>query len=518
VLISVPSRSAKVVKLNPILTCVHGRVRTLALMTVSSAMLSWVALFNHSPLVFPDSLSYATTALLREIPGMFSPYYSIFILPFHQGVTLWPVVLMQAVILSHLLWLVIRCVTNESLDRSDAVLTVTALCLFSSLPWFVGQIMPDVFSPVVLIGIFLLGFCREALKRGELTYVCALTTAAIATHLSHIPIALGLILLCLVFRLVLWPTRIKPMRWAVLLLIPPMIAGCSILAINWVNSRDVALARNSNVFLLAKWIEEGPAMNYLDRACPDAHYSLCPYLDELRGRYQDGLKWFGGSPFYKVGGFDKLEPEARQIVWATLRTYPGEILQNQIKNIIEQLQHFDVGEGMGSGSVGLVAPYIGKALGPEAEQSLHQAKQATDDLPIAEFRVVHDIGLVLGFGLALWTLIVGGRRLPKKLLALYAFVVWGILWNAVVTASLSGPFDRYLARIIWLVDFAGLVGFLLVIRMRTFDVAPGSGTDSSLLKSHLDLTNQPPCPLQPKFSGTSMSDGSSANETSSKRS
>src|SRR4029079_3060282 len=163
---------------------------------VSSVMLSWVALFNHFPLVFPDTLSYATTVLRGETPGMFSVFYSLFILPLHQGVTLWPVVFVQGAMLGHLLELVIRCVSGGNVGKLQTLLIVAALCLFSSLPWFTGQLMPDVFTSVVLLGTFLLAFCADLLSRRELIYVGVLTAAAIATHLSHIVIAFGLILLC----------------------------------------------------------------------------------------------------------------------------------------------------------------------------------------------------------------------------------------------------------------------------------------------------------------------------------
>jgi hypothetical protein len=43
-----------------------------ALVLSSSVMLSWVALLNHAPLVFSDSLGYATWALRGEVPGFFS--------------------------------------------------------------------------------------------------------------------------------------------------------------------------------------------------------------------------------------------------------------------------------------------------------------------------------------------------------------------------------------------------------------------------------------------------------------
>ena len=75
-------------------------------MLAGALMLSWVALFNEAPLVFADSLGYATAPFRGEIPGFFSIFYSILILPLHQGVTLWPVVFVQAAMLAHLLYLI----------------------------------------------------------------------------------------------------------------------------------------------------------------------------------------------------------------------------------------------------------------------------------------------------------------------------------------------------------------------------------------------------------------------------
>src|SRR5947209_6307857 len=40
---------------------------TMALIVASSVMLSWVAFYNRAPLVFPDTVAYATAALEREV-------------------------------------------------------------------------------------------------------------------------------------------------------------------------------------------------------------------------------------------------------------------------------------------------------------------------------------------------------------------------------------------------------------------------------------------------------------------
>ncbi len=168
-----------------------------------------------------------------------------------------------------------------------------------------------------------------------------------------------------------------------------------------------------------------------------------------------------------MGGLHQLEPEARRIVWATLRTYPVEILQIAMTNTGHQLLRFGIGEGLSPGSLRLVALYIGEVFGPEVEKSLLRSRQADDRLPLAEFRQLHLIGLLFSLVIALWSLIAGRQCMPARLAALYVFAPVGILWNAVVTGSLSGPFDRYLARVVWVTCFVALVGFFYVAQFRS---------------------------------------------------
>jgi hypothetical protein len=282
-------------------------------------------------------------------------------------------------------------------------------------------------------------------------------------HISHVPIAFGLILLCVVLRPILVTTRIKIRRWATILLLPFSLATCAMLAVNWINSGSIAFARNSNVFLLAKLIEEGPALAYLSESCPAVHYSLCPYIDEMRGMPQDVLKWWGGSPFYKVAELDQLEPEARGIVWGTIRNYPIDILKIALRNSANLLTRFGIGEGLSPNTVRLVAPYLGEVFGPEVEKSLLRSRQAEDRLPINEFRQIHFITLLFSACLIVGLLFTNRRRMPARLVALHILVGVGILLNVVVTSALSGPFDRYLARIFWLIPFVALVGFFSTV-------------------------------------------------------
>jgi hypothetical protein len=438
---------------------------TIALTIAASVMLSWVALFNHAPLVFSDTIAYATAALRHEIPEFVSVYYGILILPLHQGITLWPVVFVQGAIMGHLLYLVIRCVSDGIVAKFQTLLIIAGLCCFSSLPWITGEILPDVFAPVVLLGIFLQAFCSNQLTRGESWYIAVLTTVGIAVHLSHIPIAFGLIMLALALQLMFVPAQISVHRLVVLVL-ALFIAVGSMLAVNWFQSRVLSLAKNSSIFLLAKWVDEGPALSYLVQSCPTVKYDLCAYLADMKGLTHDDLKWSEGSPFRKVSSFDQLEPEARRIIWGTLKAYPLEILRRALEDAGRQLLRFEAGDGLTQEYAKLVAPSLGDVFGPAIETSVLQSKQGQGRLPIAEFRLLHIVGLVLGLFFCLWSFIARQQVLPARLVALQVFVAAGIVLNAIVTGALSGPYDRYLARVIWLICFVGLVSLCYVVRMR----------------------------------------------------
>ena len=233
--------------------------------------------------MFADSLGYATAPLRGEIPGFFSIFYSILILPLHQGVTLWPVVFVQAAMLAHLLYLTTRSVSDGAISKAETLLIIGVLCIFSGAPWITGQIMPDVFSSVLLLTIFLIAFCTDQLRRGEVLYVSVLMTVAIATHFSPCADCLWFDSVVVRIEAHFWAEQGSHLASAALLLMPFVVAVCSMLGVNWADSRGIGFARNSNVFLLAKWIDEGPALAYLTRACPTTGNELAPPVTIIGG-------------------------------------------------------------------------------------------------------------------------------------------------------------------------------------------------------------------------------------------
>ena len=439
---------------------------TAAMILCGTLMLSWVALFNGAPLVFADTAAYATDALAHEISGMFSVFYTYLILPLHQGISLWPVVLAQAAIVTHLLYLTARCVSGGAIGRLETLLIVAALSIASSLPWIAGEVMPDVLTPVLLLTVFLLAFCIRELAVWESLYVAILAAVAITAHFSHVPIAAGLILLAFCMRLVFVRDR-AALGWTPALLIVPFIAAVSaMVTVNWIDTGKVGLSRNTNVFFLAKWIDEGPALRYLQDSCPDAGYELCAQLDALPGRTQDDLKWASDSPFTKIGSFDDLEPEARRIVSATLAAYPLDIIKDALLDTGRQLLHTATGDGLTADFANIVADSVRPVFadGAEVADSLLQSRQGQGELPLQEFQFLHRGFLIIALCFVAWALFARRRCLPPKLVLFAAFVAAGLHVNAAVTGGLSGPYDRYFARVVWLVGFVALLSFRYAVK------------------------------------------------------
>ena len=77
-------------------------------LVLSFPFLLWPAVWNGYPIVFADTGTYLAQAIHR-LAGWDRPvFYSVFMLPLHATVTLWPVVVVQAVLVAWILWLVCR--------------------------------------------------------------------------------------------------------------------------------------------------------------------------------------------------------------------------------------------------------------------------------------------------------------------------------------------------------------------------------------------------------------------------
>ena len=417
----------------------------------------WPVLLNGYPLVFIDSVSYLGQTLFPEWPWDKSPAYGAFLHLFHWGWSLWPPVLAQVVILSHLLWLTQRAMRGEA-SVVGHLLLCAGMAAVTSAPWFAVTLMPDVFAGIAPLCLLLLGFARDRLTLAEAVWLTLLGAVAVAVHLSHLPTALALA----VFIGIAARGIVPALRAA----LPVAIAMGGLVAANaWATGRPT-LSPHGAVFLLARLQADGPAAATIRAHCPRAGWHLCGFADRLP-MDSDTFLWDAQSPPNRtvdgrpipMGGM-RLAPEAREIIAATLREHPLEVAAAMARNTLAQARMFELGDTLGNRHLDASARRaVARLPASELEAFDAGAQMRGELLMMARPWLVPQGPVVLvSLALVLVALLRAARRRDRTVAGMLAGVLVAVAMNAFATGALSAPVDRYQARIVWLLPLAAALG------------------------------------------------------------
>ena len=413
-------------------------VRAWLAVLAGAAMLVWPALVNGYPIVFSDTAALAAMGLEPNM-GWDKPWvYGPVILLLHWGVSLWGVVAGQALATSALVWLAGRAV---GLGGAWSHLGLCAvLAVGSAAPWFVVFIMPDVFAPLAVLGLFLLAWGR--LGRVGTGCIIALTAVAIGGHLAHLILAAG----CLVAIAIGRPRRL-PMAMA-----PLVLALAWLLGSNLVGNGVLGISPYGSVFALARLQADGPAADTIHDACPQAGLRVCAWSSQLP-MDSDAFLWSPDGPVWSHDyGPTLFAPEASRLVSATIRAEPLEVAEHAVLNTLRQLVRVQVGDTLGPQHLEATVALLLRTYFPPAELARFEASRQVRGILAAVASPLEPLRLALLVAGAVGTLLLvplAWRRDPA-LASLALIVLLGVLSNACATGALSGPHDRYQARVAWL--------------------------------------------------------------------
>lgn len=425
----------------------HSRTLNFLAILLGGALFIWPALWNGYPLLYSDTHVFIN----HPTPGFFNwdkPFiYGPWMLPFHAWQSLWGVVLVQGLLISQLVWLTQQVFGVAKPLRH--LLLCAVLSLLTGASWFVSLLMPDIFSGMVVLSIFILGFSKQ-LSKTMTVWVSLLGALAIAVHLSHLVIAAACLCVVLVFR---W----RRFLFAVL---PLVIALVSLVGTTIYIFNKVSISPYGSVFMLARMSADGNVKSVLEKYCPEKNWTLCAWTDRL-AKDSDVFMWDPKGPVWThPGGPIGLAPEASEIVALTMRTQPMPLLWSAIKNTVTQLSMVKLGDTIHSDWLDITVLKSVEKFFPAAELERYKNSHQVQGAMLERVTFVSAVGfytVLLGFLLSLYLFYRALRTRDWTVLGFISLIWIGVLANAFATGALSKPHYRYQTRIAWLLVLPPLV-------------------------------------------------------------
>lgn len=464
-------------------------VRRGMVLLIAACILCIPAFYNGYPLIFSDLLEYASDGmiLIRKVwpwghgsspsalfqatamwplwpGGNRPPFYGIAIWPLHMETSLWPVVIAQGLIMSHLLSTTLRA-CRLALSGPAFLGVIAGLALFTSLPWYVSHVMPDVFGGVLVLSLFLLAFRGDALSRGEKVYFSCLAGASVLMHVAFLPVAMAEMLLAAGF----WLSGRRGAGSArpLAATIPVVAAVCFSSFVTtriWGTPWGVP---HPPPYLLAHTLVDGPGKKFLEATCARQSYAICEFRDSIPDDVEDFM-FRSFSPFRppderKAG---KIRAEAGAIVIGSARMFPLETLRAAVRSGLAQIVTFETEvaqlediPGWGGGSLGDILqerlPFMGKGY-----EHTKQKAGLLDSASLRGMNALHLCVVALSVILGVFFSVRAAAVRNWTVIQLLAAACTAILVNGFVAGAMVGVFGRFGARTIWLLPFAVCVAGL----------------------------------------------------------
>ena len=293
-------------------------LRTAWPLPLAALLLLLPALFNGYPLVYSDTGTYLTSGFQLGVPADRPIAYGLFCrIASLNGHTLWGPIVVQALLMALILWSGWR---NAVGDRrwGHFVVAIGVLSVCTGMGWYVGRLLPDAFTPLlVLASIELL--LKRSTWRWTL-FLLALIAFACTTHFSHLLIASGMLLLAWVLRAISGGRILRPdPRGTLLMGLAIVLAVGGLRESNRMAGYPAQVSRGNAIFLLGRMLDAGVLGPGLDRHCAEEEWTLCDRTLPARSRE---LLWGSDSPITLAGGWDEYNPEAEAITSTLLGDTP----------------------------------------------------------------------------------------------------------------------------------------------------------------------------------------------------
>jgi hypothetical protein len=402
------------------------------------------ALWNGFPLLFHDTGSYLGRAFDPWLSPGRSAIYG-FALAAGRWPNFWPVVFTQAAATVWVVTLVLRSLGLGS-NAPLLVMTFSVLTTATALPWFAGQLMPDLFAGLSVLAVCLLLVRPDQLTTLERMGLIMLIAFGAASHNATLGVLIILLIVACALHLVqpLLVARIAITRIVLAL----MLGAGIVLTANFAVVGHVTWTPGGTAFIFGRLVQDGIINRFLIEHCAGTQFVLCEERDRLP-KTVEGFLW--GPPdgsFAKLGRFDDSNGEMAVIVRESLRLYPADHFRTAVKSTFQQLTMMATGDGIVDRvwtTYGEIQRHV-----PEAAPAAQAAHQRQGQLQFEVWNRLHIPVALTSMACLPVCIFLARRRRDNVLAGLGCTICVAILANALVCGVLSGPNDRYGARLVWI--------------------------------------------------------------------
>jgi len=417
------------------------------------------ALWNGFPLIFPDTGGYLTRPIEGTLSMGRSALYGLFL---YAGVpfAFWPNVIAQAVLM---VWLIVLTLRTHRLGGRPwlALGIVAMLAIGTSLPWFAGQLLPDILFPAAVLALYLLASQAGQHAMWECFGLAAVIAVAIASHMAAAGMCIAIIAALWLLTRVADLPLLKPRLAFAAGAVAAGVALCPIS--NLAITGTFAFTPGGSSFLFGRLIEDGIVARYLDERCPDPALRICAYRTNLPQEADDWL-WGNNTAFYKLGGSAGFGDEERRIILATIGRYPLMHATTAVTATIEQFFAFktdvSVNPWHNLPTVGTFAERT-----PQLLPQLMGARQQAENFDVTPLNLLHVPLAALAIAGLVGGLIWQRKlKIAPELVAFCLTILLALAANAAICGIFSHPVDRYQSRLVPLAPFA--MALLIARRQR----------------------------------------------------
>ncbi|MGX1164994.1 hypothetical protein AB7M16_001260 [Bradyrhizobium sp. USDA 372] len=425
------------------------RLAAVALPLLLPLLMIAPAVWNGYPLLQWDTGGY----LARWYEGYLVPSRStVFGLYLHygEGFGFWINLAVQSLATLWLLQLTLRVLGLMQTFRFVAI--SFCLMLSTALPWLASMLLTDIFAGLAVLSLFLLVVGASRTSSLEKISLFIFTAFAVATHSATLGVLLGLCAAGWMMRPFVGGRL--PLAGLTQASLAIVAGGLMLVSANYALSGKLAWTPGGYGVAFGRMMQDGIVAQYLNDHCPREHYKLCPYRNELPASADEFL--WGKSMFNTLGRFAGMNEEMGTIVVQSLKDYPAWQAGAALRAMGQQLLHVATGEGTNGWiphTRGIIERYI-----PAQAAPMRAARQQNWGINFDYVNWLH-VPVALASMLALVALLaqaLATRRLDDLTL-LAGTVTLALLGNAFICGVISGPHDRYGARMVWVATFVALM-------------------------------------------------------------